>query len=105
MARDCVNCVVEFATLKFVPCGHYSCDSCSSFVTKCPSCEKVILGRKRIAAAMTVPGAEDDFGVEAGSLDDRLVKMKSISGTTQVITFMMKKDRVSSLTGEEKDSK
>ncbi|KAF8969629.1 hypothetical protein BDZ97DRAFT_1794340 [Flammula alnicola] len=100
--EDCVYCDYELATTSLLPCGHKVCDSCST-VKRCPSCEKLVVGRNRFAASMGVRGSEDNIGIEAGSLDERIVKLRLNSGTRKVVTFKVTGDAVSPLTGDGRD--
>ncbi|KAF8163723.1 hypothetical protein B0H34DRAFT_795393 [Crassisporium funariophilum] len=101
LAQDCGFCTYEMATINFQPCGHAVCDDCSN-ATRCPSCQKPVSNRIRFAAPMAALGAEDDVGVEAGTLNERIVKLKNYASRGKVITFKLKKDTVCPLTGDGK---
>lgn len=100
IAPDCVFCDYEKATLDLIPCGHRLCDDCSSSVTNCPSCQSNIVGRQRFAASMGRNEAERNDGVEAASIDERIIKLRLNEGTNRVTTFKLAKDTVSPLTGD-----
>ena len=102
IATDCVYCDYEFAVMTLRPCGHDVCEGCST-VAKCPSCERVILGRDRFAASMGTMAAEHDMGVEAGLLNGRIVKLRLNSGTRKVLSFKDPRHAVSPLNGDGKD--
>ena len=102
IATDCVYCDYEFAVMTLQPCGHDVCEGCST-VTKCPSCKRVILSRDRFAASMGTMTAEHDMGVEAGSLNERIVKLRLNSGTRKVMSFKDPRHAVSPLNGDGKD--
>ncbi|KDR73657.1 hypothetical protein GALMADRAFT_251438 [Galerina marginata CBS 339.88] len=95
LRRDCALCHYEMATLTLAPCGHYLCNDCS-LVSRCPSCERPIEDRISFAAPMSIDESND--GVEAGSLDERIIKLRYNAKRDRVITFMLKKDTVSPLT-------
>ena len=101
--RKCTNCVYETATISVGPCGHEFCEDCSSSVTGCPSCQQFISVRQRFAAPMPTAGREDDDGVEAGSLDDRIVKLKYGASQGMVTSFRLRSDTVAPLTGDAKE--
>ena len=101
--RKCTNCVYEMATISVGPCGHEFCEDCSSSVTRCPSCQQFISVRQRFAAPMPTAGREDYDGVEAGSLDDRIVKLKYGASQGMVTSFRLRSDTVAPLTGDAKE--
>ncbi|KIM48719.1 hypothetical protein M413DRAFT_84472 [Hebeloma cylindrosporum] len=74
-----------------------NCDEGCSTVTKCLSC------RDRFAASMGTRAAEHDMGVEAGSIDERIVKLRLNSGTRKVASFKDMRQEVSPLNGDGKD--
>ena len=44
--NECVICMDAEKDIVFMPCGHlYTCETCSSKVTKCPMCRQVITNR------------------------------------------------------------
>jgi len=47
--------------------------------------------------------AEHDMGVEAGSLNERIVKLRLNSGTRKVVSFKDPRHAVSPLNGDGKD--
>ena len=102
VATDCVYCDYEFAVMTLRPCGHNVCEDCS-IVAKCPYCETVILGRDRFAASMGTMAAEHDMVVEAGSVNERIVKLRLNSGTSKVVSFKDPRHYVSPLHGAGKD--
>jgi hypothetical protein len=81
----CEYCAYEMATHRLSPCGHVFCDDCST-TTACPTCEKRFTSRERFAAPMPLPGKEDDDGVEAQSLDERIVKLRAGESSGTVIS-------------------
>jgi hypothetical protein len=96
---ECGYCAYEMATHRLSPCGHVFCDGCST-TSACPTCEKRFTSRKRFAAAMPLPGKEDNDGVEALSLDERIVKLRAASerpGT--VVSFRLRNHAISALCG------
>lgn len=94
---SCFICCREITTVILQPCGHRTCDDCST-VTKCPSCKKTVKSRKRFAAPMSSPDEED--GVEADSLDARTVKLKYSAKRGIVTSFKLNKHDISPLSGE-----
>jgi ubiquitin len=96
---DCGYCTYEMATQQLLPCGHVFCDDCSK-VTACPSCRKRITSKKRFAAAMPMPGKEDDDGVDAFSLDERIVMIKAAAEKGKVVSFKLRKHDISGLCSE-----
>jgi hypothetical protein len=81
----CEYCAYEMATHRLSPCGHVFCDDCST-TTACPTCEKRFTSREQFAAPMPLPGKEDDDGVEASSLDERIVKLRAGESSGTVIS-------------------
>lgn len=102
IATDCVYCDYELAIMTLRPCGYDVCEGCST-VAKCPSCERDILGRDRFTAPMGTMAAEHDMGVEAGSVNERIVKLRLNSGTGKVVNFKEPRHAVSPLNGDGKD--
>jgi hypothetical protein len=102
VATDCVHCHYEFAVITLQPCGHNVGDRCST-VAKWPSCERVILARDRFATPMETMEAERDIGVEAGSLNQRIVKLRLNSGKHNVASFKESRHAISPLIGDGKD--
>ena len=101
----CAHCVRELATHRLSPCGHVFCNACSRASAACPSCDAAIAGRKRFAAAMLAPGMEDADGVDALSLDDRIVKLRRGARGDRVITFGLGRCAVSGLSGTERSAR
>jgi predicted Zn-ribbon and HTH transcriptional regulator len=95
---ECGYCTYEMATFRLSPCGHVFCDDCST-TSSCPTCEKQFTSRKRFAAAMPLPGKEDDDGVEALSLDERIVKLRAGVRSGTVFSFRLKNHAISDLCG------
>jgi len=96
---ECGYCAYEMATQRLSPCGHVFCDDCST-TSACPTCDRRFTSRKRFAAAMPLPGKEDNDGVEALSLDERIVKLRGGEMSGKVISFRLKKHAISPLCGE-----
>jgi len=96
IATDCVYCEHEFAVMTLQPCGH---DVCAT-VSRCPSCERVILGRDRFAAPMGTMESEHNMG---GSLNEPIVKLRLNSGTLKVTSFKDPKHDISPLNGDGED--
>ncbi|KIK79448.1 hypothetical protein PAXRUDRAFT_834089 [Paxillus rubicundulus Ve08.2h10] len=97
--EQCGYCTYEMATQTMSPCGHVFCDDCSTS-TSCPKCRKRVTLRTRFAAAMPVPGNEDGDGVDALSLDERIVKLRAGAESGTVYSFRLKDHAVSALCGE-----
>ena len=96
---ECGYCAYEMATQQLSPCGHVFCDDCST-TDACPTCQKRFTSRKRFAAAMPLPGKEDDDGVEALSLDERIVKLRAGERSGTVVSFRLKNHAISPLSSE-----
>ena len=97
---ECGYCCYEMATQQCSPCGHNFCDSCSD-TKACPLCRRLITSRSRIAAAMRLPGKEDEDGVEATiPLDKRIVMLRGGAKSGIVRSFRLKEHRISPLSGE-----
>ena len=95
---ECEYCAYEMATYRLSPCGHVFCDDCST-TTACPSCERRFTRRERFAAPMPMPGREDDDGVEALSLDERIVKLRAGERSGTVVSFRLRNHAISPLCG------
>lgn len=95
---ECGFCAYEMATYQLSPCGHVFCDDCST-ASACPTCEKRFTSRKRFAAAMPLPGKEENDGVEALSLDERIVKLRAGERSGTVVSFRLKNHAISPLCG------
>ena len=95
---ECVYCKYNMASLRLKPCGHGVCDDCST-TSLCPSCHETIRTRERFAAAMKMPGAEDDDGVEAESLDKIITILRYAAEGSTVISLGPPKNAVSKLGG------
>jgi hypothetical protein len=95
---ECAYCVYEMATYRLSPCGHVFCDRCSN-TSVCPTCEGRFTSRKRFTAAMPAPGKEDDDGVEALSLDERIVKLRAGGRSGTVVSFSLRNHAISELCG------
>jgi Zinc finger, C3HC4 type (RING finger) len=109
---ECEYCAYEMATYRLSPCGHAFCDDCST-TTACPTCERQFTSRERFAAPMPLPGREDDDGVEAMSLDERIVKLRAnaqanaanpvrdtIISFDRVVSFRLRNHAISPLCGQ-----
>lgn len=96
---DCSYCDYQLATWKLLPCAHNLCDDCASgidpSVCPAPSCDKTVQRRERFAAPMPLPGNEAEDGIEASSLDARIVKLKRCAERGVVGTFRLDSKRVS----------
>jgi len=88
-SKSCGYCSYELATLQLSPCGHLFCDDCAN-TQLCPSCSVLVAQRVRFAAPMSVPGREDDDGVEAMSLDERIIKLQAGARMGKVHSFRLK---------------
>ena len=97
---ECGYCSHEMATQRCAPCGHGFCDDCSN-TSVCPSCRKPIQSRNRIAAGMRLPGKEEEDGVEALSLDERIVRLRAGEKSGTVLTFRLREHAISPLCGEQ----
>ncbi|KIJ09948.1 hypothetical protein PAXINDRAFT_172288 [Paxillus involutus ATCC 200175] len=97
---ECGYCAYEMATQTMSPCGHVFCDDCST-ATSCPQCRRRVTLRTRFAAAMPMPGKEDGNGVDALSLDERIVKLRVGAEKGTVYSFRLKDHAISALCGEE----
>ncbi|KAF8837956.1 hypothetical protein BDN67DRAFT_132714 [Paxillus ammoniavirescens] len=97
---ECGYCAYEMATQTMSPCGHVFCDDCST-ATSCPKCRRRVTLRTRFAAAMPMPGKEDGDGVDALSLDERIVKLQTGAELGTIYSFRLKDHAISVLCGEE----
>ena len=88
-SKSCWYCSYELATLQLSPCGHLFCNDCAN-TQLCPSCGVLVAQRVWFAAPMPVPGREDDDGVEAMSLDERIVKLHAGARMGRVHSFRLK---------------
>ena len=95
---ECEYCAYEMATHRLSPCGHVFCDDCST-TTVCPTCKRRFSSRERFAAPMPLPGREDDDGVEALSLDERIVKLRAGERSGTVVSFRLGNHAISPLCG------
>ncbi|KII88774.1 hypothetical protein PLICRDRAFT_176316 [Plicaturopsis crispa FD-325 SS-3] len=97
----CGHCRDEMATFRLQPCGHELCDHCGRAGSKCASCKRAVVRRKRFAAPMATPGCEDEDGVEAdgATLDERIVQLERSSKEHKVSSFRLKSNGVSGLCG------
>jgi hypothetical protein len=93
----CGHCTHQLATVELVPCAHCFCDECLEGVTVCPAerCGMRITSRRIVGAAMAAPGGEDKLGL--GPNDPRVVKLKRVAGTGNLICFEKKEDNVCQL--------
>ncbi|KAM6495379.1 hypothetical protein JOM56_008085 [Amanita muscaria] len=96
---DCGFCAYEMATLQLEPCGHKFCDDCAN-TTACPSCRKLIMSKTRFSAPMVRPGNEEEDGVDALSLDERIIKLQVAAQRGKVLSFTLAQSKVSQLCGE-----
>ncbi|TFK70048.1 hypothetical protein BDN72DRAFT_568256 [Pluteus cervinus] len=100
--QSCGFCTYEMATLRLIPCGHVLCDDCADglSVNRCPTCPTRVTSRQRFAAQMRLPGQEDGDGLDSLSLDERIVALKRVAGTNEIISFKLHEHNVSGLCGE-----
>jgi hypothetical protein len=91
--KPCGYCSYELATLQLSPCGHPFCDDCAT-TRLCPSCGVLVAHRTRFAAPMPVPGREDGDGVEAMSLDERIIKLRAGAREGKVHSFRLNEHAV-----------
>jgi hypothetical protein len=91
--KPCGYCSYELATLQLSPCGHLFCNDCAN-TNLCPSCGAIVAHRVRYAAPMPVPGREDGDGVEAMSLDERIIKLRAGAREGKVHSFKLKEHAV-----------
>ncbi|KAF8837339.1 hypothetical protein BDN67DRAFT_973111 [Paxillus ammoniavirescens] len=96
---ECGYCARKMATQRMSPCGHVFCDECST-PNKCPKCRRQVKLQTRFAAAMAMPGKEDGEGVDALSMDDRIVKLRAGAQSGTVYSFRLKDHATSALCGE-----
>jgi hypothetical protein len=84
--------------LQLSPCGHPFCDKCAN-TRLCPSCGVLVAHRVRFAAPMPVPGREDDDGVEAMSLDERIIRLRAGAREGKVQSFRLRAHAVAEPSG------
>jgi hypothetical protein len=99
----CGYCTHQLATVELVPCAHSFCDDCLEGVTVCPAerCGMRITSRRNVAAAMATPGEEEKLGL--GPNDPRVVKLRRLAGTGQLLCFEKKEDDVYKLCAQVDD--
>lgn len=97
-SRPCGYCSYELATLQLSPCGHLFCDDCAN-TRLCPSCCVPVAHRLPFAAPMPVPGREYNDGVDAMSLDERIIKLQADARVGKVLSFRRKEDAVAEPSG------
>jgi hypothetical protein len=93
---ECGFNTYEMATLRLSSCGHVFCDDCSNTKT-CPSCRKQITSKKIFAAAMPMPGKENE---ESYSLDERIVMLRAEAEKGKILSFMLPEHVISCLCSE-----
>ena len=100
----CASCNYELPTTRLEPCNHNICKRC--FVTqachphgRCPSCQYFIHGHERLSAHLNRLGREGECKQEAGSLDDRVAKLKYNASRGTVVSFILRSHAVSPLHG------
>ncbi|TFK70051.1 hypothetical protein BDN72DRAFT_839485 [Pluteus cervinus] len=105
LKQTCGYCVYEMATLRLVPCGHVVCSDCADGLSqdRCPSCPVDVTSRQEFAARMRLPGHEDGGGVDPLSMDERIVTLKRVAGTKEIISFRLREHDISGLCGEVED--
>jgi len=96
--KACEFCSYELATLVVLPCKHLFCDDCSN-ANLCPSCGGPVVDRERIAAPMQIPGQEDGDGIDAMSLDERIIKLMAGAEIGKVSSFILKEHMVAEPSG------
>ncbi|KAF8547915.1 ubiquitin-domain-containing protein [Imleria badia] len=99
LQAECGYCEYEMATQSMLPCGHEFCDACST-TTVCPKCHGRVTGRTRFAVGMPMPGKEDGDGVDALSLDERIVKLRAGAASGMIYSFKLGDHAVSALCGD-----
>ncbi|KAF8466278.1 hypothetical protein DFH94DRAFT_639389, partial [Russula ochroleuca] len=97
-SRPCGYCSYELATLRLSPCGHLFCDNCAT-TRLCPSCGVPVAHRLPFAAPMPVPGREDGDGVDATSLDERIIKLQASAKVGEVLSFKLETHAVAEPSG------
>ncbi|TDL20732.1 ubiquitin-domain-containing protein [Rickenella mellea] len=101
----CGKCSNQMGTYRLVPCSHVVCDECAEDLSpnSCPSCAKFVRSREHFALAMPMPGKEVNEGVEAMSLDDRIIALKRCVDDRKgrVLSFKLMAHAVSRLSGED----
>lgn len=97
-SEACGYCSYELATLRLLPCGHPFCDDCAN-TGLCPSCAVPVVQRVWFAAPMPIPGREDDDGVDAVSLDERIIKLRAVAGVGKLHSFRLKAHAVAEPSG------
>ena len=95
----CGYCAYEMATQSISPCGHTFCDDCSTAAV-CPKCHRRVIGRTRFAAAMPMPGQEAGEGVDALSLEEKMVKLQAGARSGTVYSFKLRDHAIYGLCGE-----
>lgn len=98
--RECGYCAYEMATQRSSPCGHAFCDDCS-VTAACPVCHKPVSSWDRFAAAMRLPGKEDEDGVEASSFDERILMLRDVAESGKVLSFRLREHTISPLYEEQ----
>jgi hypothetical protein len=96
--KPCGYCSYQLATLQLSPCGHLFCDDCAT-TRLCPSCGVLVAHCVQFAASMLVPGREDSDGVEAMSLDERIIQLRDSAGVGMVQSFRLKAHAVAEPSG------
>lgn len=99
--QNCGYCSYQMPTIRLIPCKHVVCDDCANGLAPkaCPSCDRTVRSRMRFAAAMVMPGEEDDDGVEAEAHDERIRVLKRYAADGRVVSFKHADQDVSGLSG------
>jgi hypothetical protein len=101
----CASCSYELPTTRLEPCNHNICKRCfvSQAHGRCPSCQYPIQGHERLLANINCLGREGECKLEAGSLDDRLAKLRQNASRGTVVSFILRSHAVSPLHGAQKE--
>jgi hypothetical protein len=102
--NDCERCSHELATILPAHRGHpfrIRDDDCAHTPQQCPSCGYRVPNRAPLAAPMPVPGQEEENidGVDALSLDERIVRLRAFAEAGKVCSFRSKAHAVAPLSG------
>ena len=104
----CTSCSYELPTTRLEPCNHNICKRC--FVSparhphdRCPSCQYPIHDHERLPAHINRLGREGECKLEAGSLDERVAKLRYNASRGTVVSFILRSHAVSPLQGIHKE--
>ncbi|KAH9923602.1 uncharacterized protein B0H18DRAFT_456208 [Fomitopsis serialis] len=98
--RGCAFCVHGKAAFLLHPCSHVVCEDCASGLGSdvCPACPTTVRRRERFVDEEDNP----QFGLEAGSYEDRVVHLKRYAKGDKVASFILREHAVSKLSGDGK---